>query len=63
MHFLEIICADIVFKFLGIHIHVSTEGRGVMTFKGESKGAKRGHAPPPKRPKKAQSRHQDRKSL
>ena len=45
MHFLEIICADVVFKFCEyIHIRIN-RGRGAMTFKGGSKSAKRGHAP------------------
>ena len=45
MHFLEIFCADIVFKFCSYaHIRI-TRGWGAMTFKGGSKGAKRGQVP------------------
>ena len=41
MHFLEIICADIVFKFCRYTLIRFNRGRGVMTFRGESKEAKR----------------------
>ena len=48
MHFLEMICADIVFKFCSYaHAHIN-RGRGTMTFKGESKGPNA--TMPPKRP-------------
>ena len=45
--FLEIICGGIVFKFCTYtHICINRV-RGAMTFKGRSKGTKRGFAPPP----------------
>ena len=45
IHFLEIICADIVFKFYR-HTHMRV-GRKAMTSKGGSKGAKRSHVATP----------------
>ena len=45
MHSWEIISVDIVFKFCRCtHVRIN-RGRGAITFKGEFKGAKRGHAP------------------
>ena len=45
MHFLEITCAYIVFKFCRYtHKRINWE-RGAMTFKGGPKGTKQGHAP------------------
>ena len=45
IHFLEIICEDIVFKLRRYtHIRIN-RGRGAITFRGGSKGAKSGHAP------------------
>ena len=50
MHFLAIICADIIFKCCRYtHMRIN-RGRGEMAFKGGSKRTKRDHAP--KRPKK-----------
>ena len=55
MFFLEIISADIVFKFCRYtHIRIN-RWRGTITFKCESKGAKCSHAPT--RPKMAQNWH------
>ena len=51
MHFLEIISADIVFKFCRYTLYILTGNGdwewGAMTFKGASKEAKRSHTPHP----------------
>ena len=63
MHFLEIISADIVFKFCRhTHIRINRGGDwewGAVAFKGASKEAKRSHTPPPspKAPEMAQNQH------
>ena len=45
MHFLEIICTDIVFKFCRYtHVRIN-RGRGAITFRVGSKAVKGGHAP------------------